>query len=180
MPVFEDFTRVSWWELHTFAGAFPKQPTEERRKSFEQFLYRFAENFPCSICGTHMKEHFNKNPIYPHTQNNVTLQKYIYDLHEAVNKRKGKPQMHTFEEVLEAFEINKPWKPFGGYPILPSKSLIGLTSHNFYQGKTPLIGQSNECGMEKVYLFIIIALSILLFIVGALAIYFFMQCRSKK
>lgn len=180
--IIPDWTRITWWELHTFAAAFPNNPTEERRRSFEQLMFALAENFPCSVCSVHLKEYLEKHPIYPHTNNCDQLQKYIYDLHEAVNKRKGKPQIHTFEEVKKAFNIDKPWEPFGSYPVLPSKLLVKYGNNHTEAQKriTELIGQTNDSGMERIYLYIIIALAIVLFILAALAIYFFIQCKNVK
>lgn len=186
---------MSWWLLHTLAAAFPETPTEARRKSVEPFLIGFAENFPCPLCGTHLREYLDKNSVYPHTKNADSMQNYMYDLHESVNKRKGKPQMHTREEVKvyfisrqssshsatskqHAFNINLPWTPFGGYPIIPSRSLLNRAGLSSSSSLSPQ--QSSDGGMEKVFLYIIIALAVVLFVIGALAIYFFVQAKNRK
>jgi len=161
--------------LHTLAAAYPKKPTEEKKKSFQQLLNSFAENFFCPICGVHMKAHFKQFPLADATENNETIQRYIYDLHESVNKRKGKSQMHTFEEVKQAFDITKPWTTFGGYPILSSKPYIQEQS---LENKS-LKGEKNQDGMEKVYIIIIVVLSFVLLAIAALGIYFFVKSKSN-
>lgn len=168
---------MTWWLLHTFTGYYPENPTEERRKSFVTFMESLAENFPCSICGVHLKEYLTKKPIYPATKDRESLQLYMYELHEDVNRRKKKPQMHTFEEVKQAFDPKKPWETFGGYPILPRKTFYPAKGNS---GKN-LAKQGNESsGMERTYLWVIIALVLIIFVIGAVAIYFFVQSKSAK
>ena len=158
------------------AAAYPPQPTPERRKSFEQFLTGFAENFPCSVCGVHLKQHLEQFPIADATENIETLQKYIYDLHESVNKRKGKPQMHSLEDVKAAFDITKPWESFGGYPIIPSHGSIKGAD----KPSVMLKEDSKNSGTEKIFLTVIIILALILFVTGAVAIYFFVRCKNLK
>ncbi len=133
----------------------------------------FAENFPCPVCGVHLKDYLKEHPIYPATESRALLEAYIYELHEAVNKRKGKPQMHSLEQVKEAFDITKPWKPFGGYPITSSFNVLSANKDGILQDAT------NPTANEKIYLTIIIVLAFILFIIGALAIYFFVRCKKS-
>lgn len=177
MPNFVDNSRVSWWFLHHLAAAFPLKPTPERRKSFVLFMENFAINYSCGVCGSHLANHLKTQPIYPATESRETLERYFYDLHESVNKRKGKPQMHTFEEVQRAFDITKSWVPFGEYPILPSKNMLGLDA-NIKQNLKNSMSDSNQ--NEKIFIWIIIALSLLLVIIASVAIYFFVKSKSNK
>jgi hypothetical protein len=67
MPVFEDWTRVQWWLFHTYAAgkkhnithfsAFPDGASEEKRRSFTQYVEKLAENFPCGTCGVHLRKY---------------------------------------------------------------------------------------------------------------------------
>lgn len=104
MTIFDDWTRVQWWLLHTYASHFPNKATEQRRKSFVTFMEKMAENFPCGSCGAHFLMYMKENPLFPATETTESLKKYFYNFHETVNKKRGKPTMHTFEEVNAAFK----------------------------------------------------------------------------
>lgn len=123
MPNLLDWGSVTWWWLHMRAGAYPDTPTKELRDSLTKFMGELPYQLPCSICGMHLQEYIAKNPVYPHTETREKFERYIYNLHEDVNRRKGKPGQHEFEEVQKVFRSMEPWKQWGGYPIVSREDL---------------------------------------------------------
>ena len=94
----EELGRHSWAVLHSIAAAFPAIPTEEEKKTIENFLFSFAQVYPCKICGKHFNEMLQNYPIKIKSREDLVF--YFCDLHNKVNKRLGKPEydcMKTFE-----------------------------------------------------------------------------------
>jgi hypothetical protein len=112
-----DWGPVIWWLFALLAANYPDKPNEETRQSWMRWFLEWPARLPCSICGNHLQSYIEKLPIYPATASRELLERYIYDLHEDVNRRRGRPSMHTFEEVQSKFRGYEPWTQWGGYRI---------------------------------------------------------------
>lgn len=120
MPSKKEWGEAMWFYLHTFAGAYPDQPTEEERKDALDFISICFKTLVCNVCSNHAQAYLIYNPLDKHLDNSDSFQKYLYDMHNSVNERlkdsEPKPFRHTFEEVRDAFKSGA-WKAFGGYPF---------------------------------------------------------------
>lgn len=132
MTDFETWGPVFWWVMHCVAANFPPNPTEEQRQDATTWMHKLAPMLPCGTCGTHLRQHLDKNDIYPSTASRELFERYIYNLHEEVNGRNRKAKKHTFEEVQKAFQSGKAWKEFGGYPIKNSPRYTNVDSSQFF------------------------------------------------
>jgi hypothetical protein len=60
---------------------------------------------PCGKCRNNLKENYKKLPLRMcHMRNRETFSKYVYDLHEHINKMLGKKSNLTYDEVRERYE----------------------------------------------------------------------------
>lgn len=130
-----------WFQLHNFACFFPEKPTDERRKSFVTLMESLAANLPCSICALHLLDYMKQHPLLPATETREKLERWMYDLHEDVNKRRGKPSSCTFEDVKRAFQPNKAWIEWGGYPIMSSVEYRQIQRNSQTKGSSLSVDQ---------------------------------------
>eukprot|EP01006_Ploeotia_vitrea_P056313 TRINITY_DN68088_c5_g8_i1.p1 TRINITY_DN68088_c5_g8~~TRINITY_DN68088_c5_g8_i1.p1 ORF type:complete len:245 (-),score=35.04 TRINITY_DN68088_c5_g8_i1:266-1000(-) len=85
----EEFQLQSWGVLHGFASTFSDNPTPQEQMGMQQFLQLFAQFYPCADCGNHMNAAIRNNP--PDTTSRSALMSWICELHNAVNRKLGKP-----------------------------------------------------------------------------------------
>nr|QQV29636.1 disulfide oxidoreductase [Kaumoebavirus] len=62
----------------------------EQREVFLQFLHSLATLLPCAECQQHFTELISSYPPDPFLGDSEKLFRWSYDIHDAVNKRKGK------------------------------------------------------------------------------------------
>lgn len=95
----QEIGRHAWAVLHSVAAAYPAIPTEEDKKSVEEFLKGFAHNFPCKICGKHFVKMLEDHPIKNNSREELVY--YLCDIHNIVNKFLKKPIF----DCQKAFDI---------------------------------------------------------------------------
>lgn len=101
----EFFGPALWKSMHSIAYAAPESPSLEEQRDYVDFYRSLGEVIPCPACRTHYKAHLKKHPI--DASSRTALAKWVYDLHDAVNKRQGK--VSPPPEVIDAYysEWNK-------------------------------------------------------------------------
>lgn len=81
-----------WASMHRFSLAYPERPTKKDQVAAYDLYRSIGFLLPCLGCQKHYQEYFkatfNKRKT---TANRITLARWVYDLHEAVNRRLGKP-----------------------------------------------------------------------------------------
>ena len=76
-----------WHTLHTMSFNYPVNPTIEDKKSYQRFICNLRHVLPCKYCRVNLKNNFKSlPPTMKVMKNRETFSKYIYDLHELVNK----------------------------------------------------------------------------------------------
>ncbi|KAJ3193592.1 hypothetical protein HK101_004563 [Irineochytrium annulatum] len=93
--------RASWRLLHTMAGKFPLEPTPEQQGTLLDFIYLFAELYPCGECARHFQLVLEDHP--PVAKNRETISQWACEVHNVVNKRLKKPEFDC-KTVLEAYK----------------------------------------------------------------------------
>ena len=94
-----DWGPVTWAALHIYAAKkYPENPTEEQRQKTTTLMQVWVpELIPCGICAYHFNKHAQE--IYPHTESNLALSKWLIGIHNEVNRRTGRPVL-TLEEAM--------------------------------------------------------------------------------
>lgn len=84
-----------WWTLHIEAA---RAVTIEKKLQFIERLKTTIEFLPCEKCRAHAKEYVAKNPVSQERYMNryqgeedIGMSYYVWEFHEVVNKRLGKP-----------------------------------------------------------------------------------------
>lgn len=87
-----------WNSMHRIAIAYPEKPTEEDKELARGFFKGIALN-PCPGCQMHYRKAFKETFNDEVLKSSDTLQRWVYDLHETVNKRLGIASTIKFEDV---------------------------------------------------------------------------------
>ena len=94
-----------WHYLHTMSFNYPVKPTRKDKKHYREFVLKLEHVLPCGKCRHNLKHNFKKLPLTSHCmQSRDTFSKYIFELHELINRMLQKKSGLTYEQVRERYE----------------------------------------------------------------------------
>jgi len=140
---------AQWHILHTISFNYPVNPTHQQKEQYKQYLLSLQHVLPCGACRKNLTKNFKRlPPNMCHFKNRDTFSKYIYQLHELVNKMLHKKSTLTYCDVRERYEhfrarctTNEPI-----IPIIKKKTLKKLKKLKKEKGCTePLYGKKARC-----------------------------------
>jgi hypothetical protein len=145
-----------WHYLHTMSFNYPVKPSCEDKKHYYEFVLSLRHVLPCGKCRKNLVKNFKKLPLkMRHMESRETFSKYIYRLHELVNKMLGKNSGLTYQMVRERYEhfrsrCTKSYKEFD--------KELNKTVKNGEQTKVtdekgctePLYGEKSKCVLQIV------------------------------
>jgi hypothetical protein len=96
---------VAWTFLHTISFNYPVKPTEEDKHHYRDFILSLQHVLPCKYCRMNLANNFKQKPLNMcHMESRETFSRYIYELHELVNKMLHKKSGLTYCDVRERYE----------------------------------------------------------------------------
>jgi hypothetical protein len=94
-----------WHYLHTMSFNYPVNPTHEDKIHYRDFVLNLQNVLPCKYCRINLKTNFKSLPL---TMNDMksreTFSRYIYELHELVNRMLHKKANLSYCDVRERYE----------------------------------------------------------------------------
>jgi len=94
-----------WHYLHTMSFNYPVNPTSNDKKHYRDFVLNLQNVLPCKYCRINLANNFKKKPLKMcYMKSRESFSRYIYDLHETINKMLNKKSTLTFCEVRERYE----------------------------------------------------------------------------
>ena len=94
-----------WHYLHTMSFNYPIQPTLEDKKHYRDFMLNLQYVLPCKYCRQNLKNNYK---IFPVTMSVMasrdSFSRYVYKLHEMVNKLLKKKSGLSYCDVRERYE----------------------------------------------------------------------------
>jgi hypothetical protein len=94
-----------WHYLHTMSFNYPVEPTIEDKKYYREFVLNLRYVLPCKYCRMNLKTNLKQLPITSTVmKNRESFSRYIYNLHELINKMLNKKSNMSYCEVRERFE----------------------------------------------------------------------------
>ena len=94
-----------WHYLHTMSFNYPVKPTPEDKKYYRDFVLNLRHVLPCKYCRMNLKTNFKQLPLkVSRMKDRESFSRYIYELHELVNKMLDKKSNLTYCEVRERYE----------------------------------------------------------------------------
>jgi len=94
-----------WTALHIISFNYPVNPSLENKKHYKDFIYSLRYILPCKYCRINLTKNLKQKPLLMcHMKNRETFSRYIYELHELVNKMLDKKSNLTYCDVRERYE----------------------------------------------------------------------------
>lgn len=94
-----------WHYLHVISFNYPINPTQIQKTKYKQLLLNLQYTLPCKYCRINLKNNFKRHPL-----NNVIFEnrnnfsRYIYNLHELINKMLKKNSNLSYCDVRDRYE----------------------------------------------------------------------------
>ena len=97
---------VMWHMLHTISFNYPVKPTDEQIKDYYRFFKKLKKILPCGTCRDNLSKNYKSLEFGKHYfKNRETLSKFVYNLHETLNKMLNKKSNLTYEDVRNKYEL---------------------------------------------------------------------------
>ena len=94
-----------WHYMHTMSFNYPVQPTIADKTHYKNFILNLQNVLPCRHCRENLTRNFKAHPIRAcDMKNRETFSRYVYKLHEVVNKMLGKKSGLSYCDVRERYE----------------------------------------------------------------------------
>jgi hypothetical protein len=98
---------AGWLFLHCIAQNFPWEPDDQKKQSYLKFFRLLGDVLPCRYCRESYQQYINE----PCTKldesvvkNRKTMVKWLYDIHNKVNKKLGVKDVPCLQEVWDRYE----------------------------------------------------------------------------
>jgi len=96
---------IFWTAIHTVSFNYPVNPTNNDKKNYMNFIYNLRYILPCKYCRINLINNLKTKPLLMcHMKNRDTFSRYVYELHELVNKMLKKKSHLTYCDVRERYE----------------------------------------------------------------------------
>ena len=94
-----------WHYLHTMSFNYPTHPTPADKKHYRDFMLSLQYVLPCKYCRMNLTKNFKILPLtISDMKGRESFSRYIYKLHELVNKLLGKKSGLSYCDVRERYE----------------------------------------------------------------------------
>ena len=94
-----------WHVLHTISFNYPIEPSDEQKVQYRNFILQLQHVLPCKYCRINLVKNFHDLPLHmEYMENRETFSKYVYDLHELINKMLKKKSGLSYDDVRERYE----------------------------------------------------------------------------
>ena len=94
-----------WHTLHTISFNYPVHPTPEQKRQYRNFILNLEHVLPCKYCRINLKKNFKAVPLtLSRMESRDTFSRYMYELHEHINKMLKKNSGLSYCDVRERYE----------------------------------------------------------------------------
>jgi hypothetical protein len=100
---------VAWDFLHTVTFGYPEKPTNEQKQSAVAMFRSLQDLLPCSVCQNHFRGILARFPIENHIHSRDALSKWLYTVHNIVNRDLKKTIQIPFHEVERKYNTRRSW-----------------------------------------------------------------------
>jgi|UniRef100_A0A6C0CX65 hypothetical protein len=95
----------AWHLLHTMSFNYPVEPTQEQKHHYRNFVLNLKNVLPCKYCRMNLKTNLKELPLTMDCmKNRDTFSRYIYNLHELINRKLNKKSNLKYCDVRERYE----------------------------------------------------------------------------
>jgi hypothetical protein len=94
-----------WQFLHTMSFNYPDKPSYQDKTNYKNFVLSLQFILPCGKCRANFVKNLRRLPLKEHhMKSRATFSKYIYRLHETINKMLHKDSGLSYNDVRERYE----------------------------------------------------------------------------
>lgn len=94
-----------WHYLHTMSFNYPIKPTKCDKRYYKRFMHTLKYVLPCKYCRENYKKNLKALPLNQEVfKSRHSFSKYVYRLHEHVNRMLGKTSNLSFKQVRDRYE----------------------------------------------------------------------------
>jgi hypothetical protein len=134
-----------WHFLHTMSFNYPVHPTEQDKKHYMDFVLNLQNVLPCKYCRINLKNNFKTFPLTTEQMTNrESFSRYIYELHEIINKMLKKTSNLSYDEVRERYEH------FRARCTLEKTTVFKFKNESEKGCTEPLYGKKSKCILKIV------------------------------
>jgi hypothetical protein len=95
----------AWHLLHTMSFNYPVEPTQEQKHHYRNFVLNLKNVLPCKYCRMNLKTNLKELPLTMDCmKSRDTFSRYIYNLHELINRKLKKKSNLKYCDVRERYE----------------------------------------------------------------------------
>jgi hypothetical protein len=135
-----------WYSLHTISFNYPVKPTLKEKKQYRNYILSLQNVLPCGACRKNLKTNLKHLPLtMNHMESRDSFSRYIYNLHELVNRMLKKKSNLSYCDVRERYEHFRA-RCIDEAPKVFKYSDIKTKKNNKEKGCTePLYGKKSRC-----------------------------------
>ena len=112
-----------WKFMHYLTLAYPDKPTEDDKNNLFNFFDSVKEIIPCEKCRYNFKKHLDLSPLTEEIlEDNVEVVKWLYNIHNNVNKSLDKPNL-SYEDFIKEYTITSSYTSILNKNNTPDKTL---------------------------------------------------------
>jgi hypothetical protein len=94
-----------WHFLHMISFNYPVNPTPAQKQQYRGFVLSLQKVLPCKYCRMNLSKNLKQMPpTLDHMKDRGTFSRYVYELHEIVNRMLKKQSGLTYCDVRERYE----------------------------------------------------------------------------
>lgn len=94
-----------WHYMHTMSFNYPVKPTPQDKHKYREFILNLQYTLPCKYCRINLANNFKAVPLTRACMaSRDTFSRYIYRLHEHINKMLKKKSGLSYCDVRERYE----------------------------------------------------------------------------
>ena len=94
-----------WHYLHTMSFNYPVHPSEDDKRYYRDFMLSLVHVLPCRHCRENLKRNYKAHPLKMcYMKDRNSFSRYVYKLHETVNKMLGKKSGLSYCDIRERYE----------------------------------------------------------------------------
>ena len=96
---------LQWTFLHIMSFNYPIDPTPEDKVHYRDYILSLQHVLPCKYCRINLKTNLKTLPLtMDQMKNRESFSRYVYELHELVNRMLKKKSNLTYCDVRERYE----------------------------------------------------------------------------
>ena len=96
-----------WFFLHTIAFSYPNRPNAITKKKYYEFIQNLPMFIPIENMAGDFSKILNKYPVQPYLDSKDSFIRWVWFIHNKINKKLEKPEITLSEFYVKYYEAYK-------------------------------------------------------------------------